>query len=148
MNPKQPSSASAGRFSAGRFTAGRAVLACAAVLFLTALSSAAGVLTLRHLGALLGAVSPALGRIFSALRGAEIRPVPWASLLAAAAAVFCGMRVKRGRGMLWILPAAIFVLTAVFTAVLSARVNGIVFFDVLRPLAKTALGGGLDALMG
>ncbi|MBR5366033.1 MAG: hypothetical protein IK132_07315 [Clostridia bacterium] len=125
----------------------RIVLACAAVCLFTALCSAAGVLTVKNLGALLDPVSPSLGEIFSALRQAEIRPVPWATLCCAAGAVLCGRRLRRGRGLLWLLPTGIFVLMAVFTAILSVRVNGIVFYDVLRPLVKTALSGGLDALM-
>ena len=125
----------------------RILLACAAAAVLTVFCSAAGMFTVKNLGALLDPVSPSLGRIFSALRQAEIRPVPWATLLCAIGAVLCGMRVSRGRRLLWLLPTVIFVLMAVFTAILSVRVNGIVFYDVLRPLVKTAWNGGLDALM-
>ena len=117
-------------------SAARILLSVLAALLLTALCSAAGILFVRHLGALLEGVSPAFGRIFRATERAEVVPIPWATLACAAGAVCCGIRIGRGRALIWLLP----------TAILSVRVNGIVFFDVLVPLAKTALSGGLDAL--
>ncbi len=123
---------------------GRALCAAAAVGLLCALFCAAGVFCVRRIDVPLSRVSPALAEIFSALRQAEIVPVPWAPLVCAAGAVFSAMRTKKRT--IWLLPAVILILMGLFTAVLSARVNGIVFFDVLRPLVKTAMSGGLDAL--
>ena len=123
---------------------GRALCAAAATAVLCALFCAAGVFCVRRIDVSLSRVSPALAEIFSALRQAEIVPVPWAPLVCAAGAVFSAMRTKKRT--IWLLPAVILILMGLFTAVLSARVNGIVFFDVLRPLAKTAMSGGLDAL--
>ncbi len=124
----------------------RILIPAAAVLLLTALFSAAGILFVRHLGAILAGISPAFGKIFSSLERAELVPVPWASLVCAAGAVLSAMRIGRGRALLWLLPTAILCLMGIVTAILSVRANGIVFFDVLRPLTKTALSGGLDAL--
>ena len=123
---------------------GRALCAAAATAVLCALFCAAGVFCVRRIDVPLSRVSPALAEIFSALRQAEIVPVPWAPLVCAAGAVFSAMRTKRRT--IWLLPAVILILMGLFTAVLSARVNGIIFFDVLRPLVKTAMSGGLDAL--
>ena len=123
---------------------GRALCAAAATAVLCALFCAAGVFCVRRIDVSLSRVSPALAEIFSALRQAEIVPVPWAPLVCAAGAVFSAMRTKKRT--IWLLPAVILILMGLFTAVLSARVNGIVFFDVLRPLVKTAMSGGLDAL--
>ena len=127
-------------------SAARILLSVLAALLLTALYSAAGILFVRHLGALLEGVSPAFGRIFRATERAEVVPIPWATLVCAAGAVCCGIRVGRGRALIWLLPTAILCLAGLVAAILSVRVNGIVFFDVLVPLAKTALSGGLDAL--
>ncbi|MBQ2545675.1 MAG: hypothetical protein II557_05230 [Clostridia bacterium] len=123
---------------------GGVLCAAAATAVLCALFCAAGVFCVRRIDVPLSRVSPALAEIFSALRQAEIVPVPWAPLVCAAGAVFSAMRTKKRT--IWLLPAVILILMGLFTAVLSARVNGIVFFDVLRPLAKTAMSGGLDAL--
>ena len=121
----------------------RILLSAAAATAVTALFCILAVLLLQRLDVLLAPVSPALARIFSALRGARIRPHPLPPLLLLLAAA-ASLRIRRLP--LRVIACAALVLAGLLAALVLTEVNGILFAAVLRSLVGNLLSGALDAL--
>ena len=121
----------------------RTLLSALAAAAVTALFCFLAVLLLRRLDVALTPLSPALGRIFSALRHARIRPHPLPPFLLLWGAAL-SLRIRRLP--LRLIACAAFVLAGLLAALALTEVNGILFAAVLRSLIGNLLSGALGAL--